>query len=344
MKKLSAVLLVFSLLISAFLAVPVADAQSKFKDVTDKHWAVKEIEFLSGKKVIQGYPDGTFKPNDNLTRMQIALMVSREKNYNLTDRTDPKLKDINKGQTNYNVVSAVMAEGIFKDVVNNNQFKPNAFVTRAEMASIMARAYNLTGGSSYQFKDVTLKHWAYSYVQAVATNQITIGYNDGTFKPDNLLTRSQFSTMMARILDKSFQVSLKPTPQPSGVDREAVISSLASNYSYLKINSTSAIYNPWNPQDRSMYSVAVDLNNPNSMNFTIKGWSDSAYPQTNNVAPSVKYALQQIIPSGASTIFNIVNGTAINGSHNGLNKSYSYNGYNVKVTFSGSAIRVFFTK
>ncbi|MFE8698246.1 S-layer homology domain-containing protein [Cytobacillus sp. FJAT-53684] len=336
MKKLSAVLLVFSLLISAFLAVPVAEAQSKFKDVTDKHWAVKEIEFLSGKKVIQGYPDGTFKPNDNLTRMQIALMVSREKNYNLTDRSDPKLKDINKGQTNYNVVSAVMAEGIFKDVVNNNQFKPNAYVTRAEMASIMARAYNLTGGSSYQFKDVTSKHWAYSYVQAVATNQITIGYNDGTFKPDNLLTRSQFSAMMARILDKSFR-------SPSKINRETVINSMVSNYEYAKLSNTSASFNAWNPGSIHSYQVLMDLQNPSNMVFTIKAWSDPSVPNSDRIPTSVNKALQMMIPSGASTIYGIVNSVAKTGSSSDLNKDYSFDGYSVKVKFNGSAILIYFT-
>jgi len=191
-------------------------AQSNFKDVGDGHWAAKEIQLLTGKRIIQGYKDGTFKPNQNLTRMQIALMVTRAKNYNLTNRPDPKLKDVKKGRANFDIISAVMAEGIFKDVVKNNEFKPNAFVTRAEMASILSRAYELTGTSTFQFKDITTNHWAYPYVQAVVKNQVANGYTDGTFKPDTLLTRAQFSVMMAKALNTVNPSTPAKPSEPAG--------------------------------------------------------------------------------------------------------------------------------
>ena len=174
-KKMSAILIMLMLMLSSVLPAPDVHAQSTFKDVNDKHGAVKEIQFLTGKKVIQGYQDGTFKPNNNLTRMQIALMLTRARDYDLTNRPDPKLKDIKKEHEKFDVVSAVIEEGIFKDVVKKDEFKPNAFVTRSEMATIMARAYKLTGVSSVQFTDVTTKHWAYGSVQAVAKNQIVKG-------------------------------------------------------------------------------------------------------------------------------------------------------------------------
>lgn len=185
-----------------------------FKDVPATHWATKEIQFLTGKNIIQGLPDGRFAPDASLTRLQIALIIARAKGYQLTDRPDPHLLDVKYEDESFGVISAVMAEGIFQDVVKGEEFLADAFVTRAEMASILARAYGLTGFPSTQFKDAREDHWAYRFIQAVVKNQIVFGFQDQTFRPDQTLTRAQFAVMMARTIDASFRVVPEPPKKP----------------------------------------------------------------------------------------------------------------------------------
>lgn len=214
LKKLS-LYIIFTLILCTIGWAPSAyAAQSSFKDVGNGHWAAKEIQFLSQLDIIQGHPDGSFAPNEQLTRLQIALMISRAKEYSLTDRPDPQLVDITIKDENFDVISAVMAEGIFNGVVKDNEFKPNMFVTRSEMASILTRAYELTGASQVVFKDVAEDHWAYLSIQAVVGSKIVFGFHDNNFKPENLLTRAEFSVMLARMLDETFRVTPEPPKQP----------------------------------------------------------------------------------------------------------------------------------
>ncbi|WP_249685301.1 S-layer homology domain-containing protein, partial [Bacillus velezensis] len=113
---------------------------------------------------------------------------------------------------------AVMAEGVFDDVVKGQEFKPSAFVTREEMSSILSRAFELSGLSSVQFKDVTPNDWAYSSVQALVKNEIVFGIADGTFQPERFLTRAEFAVMRARFLDETYRVAPEPPKTQAPVE------------------------------------------------------------------------------------------------------------------------------
>ena len=71
MKKLLKMLLSFTT--AVLIAVPVL----AFPDVSDDHWAAKQIKELTEKSVIVGYPDGTFQPDENVTRAEFASVFSR---------------------------------------------------------------------------------------------------------------------------------------------------------------------------------------------------------------------------------------------------------------------------
>ncbi|MDX8361633.1 S-layer homology domain-containing protein [Cytobacillus sp. IB215316] len=177
-------------------------AENTFTDVGENHWAKNEIEFLANKGIINGYANGLFGPDDNLTRIQIALMINRDKNYDFDEETHT-FNDV--PQEYKNVVSAVSKHGLFDDVVKGNIFDPYKKVTRAEMSSILSVAYQLEGKSEVDFQDVPSTHWAYSYVQGLAANKITTGVTETTFNPDGLVTRAQFSVFMTRIIKSTAQ-------------------------------------------------------------------------------------------------------------------------------------------
>lgn len=174
-----------------------------FTDVSYDFWAFNEISYLQGKSVIGGYQDGTFRPNNNLTRSQAALMVTRALGLDTRNVKDPGLKDITSTDNAYAAIAAVMEEGLFSDFVNR-EFKPNQFLTRGEMASILVKAFELSGNGATTFKDTT-NHWAKQHISLLAENNITTGYDDNTFRPENLLSRAQFSVFFARATHENFK-------------------------------------------------------------------------------------------------------------------------------------------
>lgn len=170
-----------------------------FKDLTKSHWAYSSIAFLTDRGVIKGYDDGTFRPSAEITRAMAAAMIARE--FELTPSDDKKFPftDVKANHYAYNAIKAVAEEGI----INGKQagkFAPDDKLTRAEMAVILTRAYNLKGETNKTFTDVKSNHWAASAINTLAANKITGGYEDGSFRPANPTTRAEFSSFMERVI------------------------------------------------------------------------------------------------------------------------------------------------
>ncbi|MBU8881116.1 S-layer homology domain-containing protein [Bacillus sp. FJAT-29790] len=172
-----------------------------FKDVDLKHWAVKEIAYLSDQGIIKGYQDGSFNPNATVSRAQAATMIARALYLDTDNRPAPGFTDVPKNHWAYGAIAALVAEGIYPNV---QKFNPNDPLTRDEMARILVNAYELTGKNNNEYTDVPGRHWAHNYISALAANKITTGYNDNTFKPNNPVTRAQFSSFMARVMDDRY--------------------------------------------------------------------------------------------------------------------------------------------
>ncbi|MFS1518676.1 S-layer homology domain-containing protein [Bacillus sp. SCS-151] len=77
MKKFKVFTLTITLVLSVLLSGMIVSASTSFSDVPDGFWAKNEIEFLSDKNIIKGFSDGTFKPNDEVKRVQTAIMIVR---------------------------------------------------------------------------------------------------------------------------------------------------------------------------------------------------------------------------------------------------------------------------
>ncbi|RSK26588.1 S-layer homology domain-containing protein [Bacillus sp. HMF5848] len=206
-------LTVFSLIITIFLSLvftaPVS-AASKFKDVSDDFWAKSEIDFLSTKGIIKGYDDGTFRPNDAVKRVQAAIMITRALDLDVNNRPDPGFTDI-KGldKEAYNAVAAVVDEGFFP---KGETFRPYEVLTRADMAIVLVKAYNLEG----TYNGITdVSGELLNYVSALAFNGITQIYEDGTYKPNNSVKRAHFSVFFARILEPYYRVYVNTRENPA---------------------------------------------------------------------------------------------------------------------------------
>ena len=150
-----------------------------------------------------GYTDGTFGPERNMTRAEVTTMFARllteqieaDKTYSNT------FSDVPKGYWAANYIGYMQQFGIITGY-SDGSFRPNAPVTRAEFAAIASRFEKLTEGSK-SFTDVSDTYWAARYINFAATRGWVTGYSDGTFKPENTITRAEVAAVTCRLLERS---------------------------------------------------------------------------------------------------------------------------------------------
>ena len=150
-----------------------------------------------------GYTDGTFGPERNMTRAEVTTMFARlltaqieaDKTYSNT------FSDVPKGYWAANYIGYMQQFGIITGYSDGN-FRPDAPVTRAEFAAIASRFEKLTEGSK-SFTDVPNTYWATRYINFAATRGWVTGYSDGTFKPENPITRAEVAAVTCRLLERS---------------------------------------------------------------------------------------------------------------------------------------------
>jgi len=156
------------------------------------------IEYIAIRGIITGYPDGTFRPNEPITRQHVALMLTRalklEPNKDVTG-----FMDVSTNYPYYEAIKQVQQAGIFEG--NNGKFNPNANMTRAQIVKVIVLAFGLTSTDTQTFKDVPSTHWAHNYIAILAANGIALGDN-GDFKPEEPVTHAQFAAFLYRVLNK----------------------------------------------------------------------------------------------------------------------------------------------
>ncbi|TGB01715.1 S8 family serine peptidase [Halobacillus salinus] len=180
------------------------EAPKDFDDVSNNFWGKEAIEKLNVAGVINGYPNGDFGINDKIKRADAAAMIVRALDLDTDNPKDPGFKDVKKGDYMYEEIAAIKEAGIMNGSPDGT-FGSKDNLKRSEMAKIVVEAYDLTGGQDDRFKDVPLDHWAQEYINTLAANKVTIGYPDGTFKPNNKTTRSEFAMFLVRAEDDRFK-------------------------------------------------------------------------------------------------------------------------------------------
>ena len=161
------------------------------------------------KAYMFGYPDWTFRPNNNMTRAEVTVMFARLlKNYPPTDvKYNLPYRDIFESDWYYPAIGFMTENGIIKGY-EDGTFRPNSPITRAEFATIAAKFEELVGIEDRSFDDVPLNHWALVYINSAYARGWVSGYEDGSFRPDRLITRAEVVTvtnkMLNRYADKDF--------------------------------------------------------------------------------------------------------------------------------------------
>ncbi|MSS94953.1 hypothetical protein FYJ53_14460 [Eubacterium sp. BL-380-WT-2B] len=167
------------------------------------------------KSYIVGYTDGTFQPDGDMTRAEAAAifarLISEEKTENISG-TKNNFTDVKSNEWYAGYISYLEKYGIIKGYADNT-FRPDEAVTRAEFVSMTVRYYGLFDKVSYpanttKYSDINGKHWAIKDISFAKNIGWLNGYADGTFRPDNNITRAEVVTVVnhatGRYADKDY--------------------------------------------------------------------------------------------------------------------------------------------
>ena len=152
---------------------------------------------------IVGYPNGNVEPNGNITRAEVATICFRlltEEVRTANSTQSNSLSDVTRGQWFNHAVSTLSSMGIVKGH-NDGTFAPNAPITRAEFAAIAARFDDKNTDTSSKFTDIA-SHWAKNEIGIAANKGWINGYPDGTFRPNQYITRAEAMTLVNRVLNR----------------------------------------------------------------------------------------------------------------------------------------------
>lgn len=190
---------VLIVLLSLFLALPAAAAP----DLSENHLFYDEITYLMEKGVIEGYPDGTVRPDAEVTRAEAVVMIGRLKGLDGTHKTTP-FRDVPAGHYASGFI-AEAAEAGYVIGMGDGTFQPNAPIIRGDMALIVERVFDLVHTTELTFTDVPPNAYYAEAISKILAANITIGYPDHTFKPRVEVTRGQYAAFLARALEPEFK-------------------------------------------------------------------------------------------------------------------------------------------
>lgn len=186
--------------------------KEKDKDENGKDQEVKEE---NGAPVIgldkdnfvaymEGYKDGTIRPESYITRAEAAAIFYRLLLPEIREKyhsTENEFIDVNPNQW-HNVYISTLCNANILTGYGNNTFRPNQYLTRAEMVKVICQFEEMNGDYKSMFTDVE-GHWAEKMINFATKSGWIKGYPDNTFKPDANITRAEVAAIINRYLGRS---------------------------------------------------------------------------------------------------------------------------------------------
>lgn len=195
-KLLGAVILLASLV----LMVPSVSAAP---DLSRNHGFYDEITYLMDKDIVNGYPDGTVRPDRDVSRAEAAIMIGRLHGFS-GEKQETKYSDVPRSHGASGYIAEATEAGFISGYPDGT-YKPDDTITRGDMAIILKEVFSLGMRMDEEFKDVSSNMKAYGPIENILAASITIGYSNETFQPYADVTRGQFSAFLARGMEPKFQ-------------------------------------------------------------------------------------------------------------------------------------------
>ena len=170
----------------------------KFSDISDS-WAKGYIETLSGKNVISGFPDGTFRPDDTVTRAELSKMICSLLGLSGGDISG-KFADVSAADWFYPYVAACADKGIVTGY--DGCFEPGGAITREDCAVMACRALGIdpAGNRTAFTDDNDISDYAKGAVSALSDKNIIVG-EGGLFRAKDNLSRAEAAAILCRLSD-----------------------------------------------------------------------------------------------------------------------------------------------
>ncbi len=194
MKKLICTIMAVMMIISCSSALA-----ASFVDMPD-NWATEALTKAVDNNLLTGYDDNTIRPNDNVTRAQMATIMVRA--FGATKEADiSAFSDVNSTDWYYSYMAISVEMGLFKG--DGENLNPTKNITRQEAFLVLARAFDLKDGESSvldSFNDKeNVASWAAGATAAMVSNGYVNGSN-GNLNPTNNITRAEFAVLMNNIV------------------------------------------------------------------------------------------------------------------------------------------------
>ena len=151
-----------------------------------------------------GYEDDTVRPNNDITREEVAtifyrLLTDPARDAYFTDKNN--FPDVESGRWSNKAISTLSNADIISGYPEDGTFRPANPITRAEFASIVSRFDSLNYNGDNKFNDIS-GHWASNFINAASEKGWISGYPDGSFKPQNNITRAEAITLINNVLNR----------------------------------------------------------------------------------------------------------------------------------------------
>ncbi|MBH8565600.1 S-layer homology domain-containing protein [Nostoc sp. CENA67] len=203
--------------VAPFIAATPSLAQTTFSDVSSNYWAAQFIQELSQRGVIAGFPDGSFRPEEPVTRAQFAAMVNKA--FQKAQQRQPiRFADVPSNYWAYNAIQQAYTIG-FLSGYPGNRFEPNQAIPRQQVLVALANgleygASNNVEGTLQYFNDAyNIAGYARSPIAAATENQIVVNYPNVKFlNPTATATRAQVAAFIYQALVSSNQASAINSP------------------------------------------------------------------------------------------------------------------------------------
>ncbi|MTI84690.1 MAG: S-layer homology domain-containing protein [Firmicutes bacterium] len=184
--------------------------EADFRDIAG-HWAENDIKFMAAGLMVKGMGDGKFIPSGKVTRAEFAAFLMRALGME-EKTTNAGFKDVSSDDW----YAGVVASTVDADLVSGypeNQFKPNAKISRQEMAVIITRALDMMGFDATSSEETpnnpidafsdssAIDEWAEDSVKVAVQAGIMKGMSGGNFSPDSNATRAQGAVVIKRMMD-----------------------------------------------------------------------------------------------------------------------------------------------
>ena len=176
------------------------------------------LENMKHIKYINGYPDGTARPDMGITRAEAAAIFFRLVSDDQKDNViSSQFSDVDNSAWYAQAVNYLAKYGVISGY-QDGTFKPGNPITRAEFTAIASKFDLVEYADTSMFRDVNEKHWAYKYINSAAMKGWVTGFEYDEFKPNDGVTRVQVVTIINRMLSRSIHTDNEPINAPTYVD------------------------------------------------------------------------------------------------------------------------------